>query len=75
MTLPSLQNVKKYRLANGLDVLLEINRAMPVVSINVGVKVGSVWENVRGFELRTEDVIGFFSGKNYRMYRYERERG
>ena len=44
MTLISLQNVKKYRLANGLDVLLEVNNAMPVVSINVGVKVGSVWE-------------------------------
>lgn len=44
MTFASHQNVKKYQLPNGLDVLLEVNKAMPVVSLNVGVKVGSVWE-------------------------------
>ncbi len=28
-----------------------------------------------GFGIRTEEIIEFFSGKNYRMYRYERHRG
>src|SRR5687768_1811891 len=34
-------SVNKYRLPNGLTVLLEENHHAPVISLNVGVKVGS----------------------------------
>lgn len=44
MSLISTQNVNKYSLKNGLTVLLETNGAAPVISFNIGVKVGSVWE-------------------------------
>lgn len=44
MSLISTRDVKKYTLQNGLTVLLETNHASPVVSFNVGVKIGSVWE-------------------------------
>ncbi|MDO8519607.1 MAG: pitrilysin family protein, partial [Deltaproteobacteria bacterium] len=44
MPLISTTNVNKYTLSNGLTVLLETNSAAPVISFNVGVKVGSVWE-------------------------------
>lgn len=36
--------VQKYRLQNGLTVLLENNPESKVVSLNVGVKIGSAWE-------------------------------
>ena len=36
--------IKRYTLTNGLTVLLEQNKATPVISLNVGVKVGSAWE-------------------------------
>ena len=43
-SLISTQNVNKYILPNGLTVLLETVNAAPVISFNIGVKVGSVWE-------------------------------
>ncbi|MBX7149780.1 insulinase family protein [bacterium] len=43
MNLP-LSNVQKYTLSNGLTVLLEHNASSPVVSVNMGVKVGSSFE-------------------------------
>lgn len=60
------QNVKKYHLKNGLTVLLESNRAAPVVSLNVGVKVGSVWErdNEAGLSHVLEHMV-FKGTKSY----------
>ncbi len=34
----------KYQLPNGLTVILDENHAAPVVSLNIGVKIGSAWE-------------------------------
>ncbi len=38
-------SIQKYQLKNGLTVILEPNNASPIISLNVGVKVGSAWEN------------------------------
>ena len=44
MTLPSPSNTIAYTLQNGLKVILEAAPSAPVVSLNIGVKIGSVWE-------------------------------
>src|SRR3990167_773965 len=38
------EKIERYQLKNGLIILLEENDAAPVVSIQVGLKIGSVWE-------------------------------
>ncbi len=60
------QQVKKYTLANGLTVILDENHASPVVSLNVGVKVGSVWETDQeaGLSHLLEHMV-FKGTKNY----------
>lgn len=45
MNLSSTVQPKKIILSNGLTVILDENHASPVVSLNVGVGVGSVWES------------------------------
>lgn len=37
-------SVKKLTLPNGLTVILEENHATPVISLHLGVKIGSIWE-------------------------------
>lgn len=37
--------VKKLTLPNGLTVILEENHATPVISLHLGVKIGSIWES------------------------------